>query len=546
MGRKPNRAFLMCFAAGVLGYAIAVFLLVARMGDVGVRCIFGVEVKEPIPAYYPWFPVQAGAGSSQAARRDGGTNGRPQPGDALLTLGSMRVANYADYIKATRALMGRVGTDVEVSWRDGRSGEVRRASATVVSKPFTAYLWSGIWLLQEIVIFAIGARVFWKRPFDDSARIFFWICALTVGAYMGGYHWTEIVVEPLLIYPFAAFAVYLPVASLHFYLVFPRTNPVLVLHRKLILALLYGIPGFYLALLWGAMAWSRWVADFAPSDRVESAVFLIRNLALGYIGVSVGLFALCVLCLARSFRRAASRSERNQVQWILLASLIALVLIAYVLWQAWSDLSTFGRDGAAWPMFLVSLLFTVAHALCITRYKLMQADEVINRGMVYVAFSVGTGLLYSGVLVLIGVIFRDRFLSPSNSTSLGAVVAGLAVVLIMIGSELARGRFQKALDRQFYREKYKFDLAMKKMRVAVGSLVDRETLGRRLLDAAAEVLRLEWGAIYLADESPGTDLLRLAGWHGPAPTTKAIAPRRSPAGRAAPPGALTPVRPTAR
>ena len=40
---------------------------------------------------------------------------------------------------------------------------------------------------------------------------------------------------------------------------------------------------------------------------------------------------------------------------------------------------------------------------------------------------------------------------------------------------------------------------MRKMRVAVGSLVDRATLGRRLLEAAAEVLRLEWGAIYLAE-----------------------------------------------
>ena len=53
------------------------------------------------------------------------------------------------------------------------------------------------------------------------------------------------------------------------------------------------------------------------------------------------------------------------------------------------------------------------------------------------------------------------------------------------------------IDRQFFREKYKFDRAMQKMRLAVGSLIDRVTLGRRLLEAAAEVLRLEWGALYL-------------------------------------------------
>ncbi len=45
--------------------------------------------------------------------------------------------------------------------------------------------------------------MFWKRPDDDSAQLFFAVCIVTVGAFMGGYHWTEIVTEPLLIYPFA-------------------------------------------------------------------------------------------------------------------------------------------------------------------------------------------------------------------------------------------------------------------------------------------------------------------------------------------------------
>ena len=82
-------------------------------------------------------------------------------------------------------------------------------------------------------------------------------------------------------------------------------------------------------------------------------------------------------------------------------------------------------------------------------------------------------------------------------------MAALSVIVVLILSELARGRFQRVIDRRFFREKYKFDQAMQKMRLAVGSLVDRATLGRRLLEAAAEVLRLEWGAIYLRDAPDG-------------------------------------------
>ncbi|MFO0950976.1 MAG: sigma 54-interacting transcriptional regulator [Isosphaeraceae bacterium] len=501
---RPYRAFVMAFSVGVLLYSLAVLLMVMYMGDIGVRCVFSNEIREPVSStYYRWMVDRPGAG------------------DRVLTMGPVIVANYADYVKGLRLLSREVDGTTTVTWQEAASGVVRSATVEVRNPPAERYLWSIVWFLQEMVIFAIGARVFWKRPGDDSARLFFWLCTLTVGAYMGGYHWTEIVAEPALIYPFAAFAVFLPAVTLHFYLVFPRTNPLLQSHRGAVLGLLYGVPAVYLAALWGAMGWSRWLSDYGASGQVVVAVQLIRNLALGYVGLASVLFLLCVSCVVLSYRRAAGRHERNQVQWILLASLISALLIGYLLCQAWLDPSTLGRDNAAWPMFSVSLLYTLAYAMSITRYKLMQVEQIINRSVAYVSISVSAGLLYSAVLILSGVLFRDSLLSP-NQTWRGALVAALTVVLILTLSEFARGRFQQAIDRRFYREKYKLDQAMRKMRLAVGSLVDRETLGRRLLEAAAEVLRLEWGAIYLR-ESPG-EPYRLTACHGPAPDERVLAP----------------------
>lgn len=501
VSRRPQRRFLMGFSIGVLLYSLAVLLRVAWMGDIGVRCYFGTDVKEEVSQAYDW------------------SGDRPNPKDLIVAIGSLKIATYPDYIKASRALSREIDQPVAVSWLDLKDGRVKSSTARVRYRPPSTYIWSVIWFLQEMVIFAIGARVFWKRPHDLSARLFFWLCTLTVGAYVGGYHWTEIVVEPALIYPFAAFALFVPVVSLHFYLVFPRTNPVLAEHRRLVLGLLYGIPCLYLMLIWAAMLASRLLTDFAPGSDIGWVLLSIKYLALGYIGLAVVLFGLCVLCLFASFRDAQTRAERHQVQWILLASLIASLLIGYLLAQAWFDVSTFGRDSAAWPMFGVSLLYTLAYAMSITRYKLMKAEVFINRGMVYVAFSVTAGLLYSGMLILSGVIFRDRLLA-TNQTSRGAMVAGVTVALVMIASELARGQFQRVIDRRFYREKYQFDQAMRKMRLAVGSLVDRETLGRRLLEAAAEVLRLEWGAIYLSNELGSA--LHLAACHGPAPDEQVL------------------------
>ncbi len=492
-----RRGLLSLFSVAVLLYSVAVLSVVAWMGDIGIRCVFGIEVKEAIPNDYAW------------------DDARPRAGDTLLRIDGRTLETYSDYIKALRGLGNNVGQWIDVSWRDQSTGETRVAKALIRYRPLSTYIWSWLWFLQELVIFAIGARVFWKRPHDDSARLFFGLCIVTVGAFMGGYHWTEIVVEPILIYGFAAFAIFVPVFSLHFYLVFPRPNPVFARYRRPVLAVLYGVPLIYLALLWGSMLRARWLGDHLyDASTVYRALRLVRGLALGYIGLSVVLFGLCILCLVVSYRSARSTAERNQVRWILLASLISSLLIAYLLRQAWFDPSTLGRDSAAWPMVGVSLLYTLAYALSITRYKLMQVEEIINRSVVYFVFSVTAGLLYSVVLVLSGFVIGGP-LRGSTQTSHGAMVAGLTVIVILILSEIARERFQRVIERRFHGEKYKFDEAMGKMRLAVGSLVDRETLGRRLLEAAAEVLRLEWGAIYLAETAEGP--WRLAACYGPAP-----------------------------
>jgi len=488
---------------GVILYSIAVLMHIAWMGTIGARCMFGTKLGEQIPPEYVWH------------------DSRPEVGDTLLSIGPYRINEgiYADYLAAMRGLNGRVGETIDVKWRDQTSGAVRTAAVVVQYPPARTYFWSCLWFLQELLIFAIGARVFWKRPDDDSARWFFALCIVTVGAYMGGYHWTEIVVEPALIYPFALFAVFVPVVNLHFYLVFPRRNPILQRHGRLVLSALYGISSVYLLALWGTMYAARWLSWHDQRERAAEAFEAVRGLALGYIGLAALTFGACLFCLAASYRNARTRAERSQVQWILLASVIASVLIAYLLSQAWRDPATLGRNNAAWPMFGVSLLYTMAHAFSITRYKLMQVEAIINRSAVYFAFSLTPGLIYSALLLVFGKLIGDQLFS-APSISRGAVAAAGAVIIVLILSELARGRYQRVIDRHFFREKYKFDRAMQKMRLAVGSLIDRVTLGRRLLEAAAEVLRLEWGALYL-EEAPGRPL-QLVASHGPIPDERIL------------------------
>ena len=481
----------------VVLYSITVLWTVADTGDAGIRCIFGRKVKE-ISAY-EWLTKPAPeairvAGAEETAKW---SPRPPHVGDNLTGLAASPIQHYADYVRALRDVRGRMGKPVEATWEDD-SGQKFRGHVVVRRPPLSSYAWSIAWFFQEIVIFAIGARVFWMRPRDESARVFFWLCVVTVGAFMGGYHWSQIVVFWPLIFLFAAFAVFVPILSLHFYLVFPERNPILEARPKEVLLILYGIPFVALTGMWAMMTWSRWDPN---SQDVETALSLLRLLALGYVAVAAVVFVICFVCLSYSYRFAKSPAERNQARWILLATLLSFLPITWLLWDATIDPARLGMTRSAWPMFVVSMLYTIAYALSITRYKLMQAERLLNRGVVYVTVSVTAGLLYSGGLVVGALLIGERL--KNEQTSMGAVVACLTAIMVLVLSSLARQRFQTALDRRFHREKYKFDQAMKKMSLAVDRLVDRATLGRRLLDAAGEILRVEWGSIYLARGAPG-------------------------------------------
>ncbi|WP_435018832.1 sigma 54-interacting transcriptional regulator [Tundrisphaera sp. TA3] len=501
--RAWSRSIVLAMLALVpVAYSLWVSWVVAWTGDLGLNCVIGTVVREAVPDDYEWTPA------------------RPGVGDELVRIDGRPIVHYPDYVEAMRRIRDRPGAQISVSWRTP-SGDVKSSTATVRYRPWRQYGWSLLWLLQEMVILAVGTRVYWKRPRDESARLFFWLCIVTVGAYMGGYHWAEVVVEPILIYLFAAFAIFVPVVSLHFYLVFPRVNPTFMAHRRAVLSCLYGIPGLYTAVIWGFMYAVSLLRNVPGSDAtMVAALGWIKVLAIGYIGLALGIFAACIACLRASYRAAANQAERNQSLWILLASLLGTLPIGYLLWAAWNDPARLGQSSAAWPMYVVSLLYTSAYALSITRYQLMRAEEIYNRGKVYVFVTLSVGLLYSAVLVGTTLLIQKNLLTNASSGPMAAAAGGVALAILIL-SGATRDRFQRAIDRRFHREKGKFDQAMEKMNLAVGSLVDRSALGQRLLEAAAEVLRVEWGTIYLADEARGG--FRLAAWHGPEPDDRVLA-----------------------
>jgi transcriptional regulator with GAF, ATPase, and Fis domain len=510
--------------AGILVclYALWVLWYVHSTPDIGLRTAFDPEIRR----------IEA-----NAVLQDPGQSEVPQVGDKIVRVNGRPVTTWPHLLQALRDLRTQTAVTVDalppasdepihfiqldgsrlvrVQFRHSHDGETEASLHSCwcrVGLPSAELLASILWFFLKLGLFVVGALVFWKRPTDPSATQFFLLCIVTLGAYMGGYHWSHIASEPLLILVFMVCSVLLPAVLLHFYLIFPRPQSFLQRFRKRTYAVIYGLPLLFLVLMVSSYGWALWLArGDAPAEEVNFVLRALLTEIYVYLGVAALWYLASVVCLARSYRAASDETERNQVKWILFGSLGAMVPISTTLYLAAVERNAFGGGAATWPMFAASACFTVAFTISITRYRLMQLDQIITSGMSNFAISFVAGLGYYAV-VFVGMMVAGQQSGSLLSQALSVSTTTLVLLFIL---DFIRSRLKRALDRRFYREKYRLDRTLRRMGWAIEQLVDPPTLSRQLLQACAEVLGVARGAVYLREGSP--PLYRLVETLGSAP-----------------------------
>lgn len=520
-----RRGLLILAGSVAFAYAVIVLFYVLSIPDLGLRSAFSPAIK------------------GQCRPIAGAT---PHEGDIVTVVGDIAINTWADLLNAPFKLRERLHESASPLWAkkvtvDGEEVSAIRVyfknprdattseSWFVLGKlPWEDLLPSILWFLLEVMLFSVGALVLWKRPTDDAAAQFFCLCIATLGAFMGGYHWSRIATQPILLLVFMVCAVLLPVVSLHFYLLFPRKKRWLETYPRLTLTVIYAPPIAFLFILMALYFRLRWMVQSQASLEIVpetilgptlNAFELLSHAIYAYLGVATIWYIACIVSLVHSFWRATDSTERNQVKWILYGAVLALVPISYSLYLAVLDPDGFGAGGATWPMFGASACLTAAFAISITRYRLMELDRIISSGMGYFLISFLTGLAYYGVVFLGTLLFNQFIASPKLSEALTVSTTALVLMLVL---DLARTRFKKALDRRFSRDKSQLDRTLQRMGQAIQQLVDPVALAQKLLHTATEQLGVPRGAVYLSHGEP--PLFRLAGTIGPAPALQELAP----------------------
>lgn len=525
-----QKALIFSSAVLVAAYVTGVLWQVQSVPELGLRCTFRNVVS----------------------RYDASTlrmvDGRELPnltGATIEGLGSQSVANLPQLLRAREALEkvhfaphdrlpangpeNYVRVD-EANWVKTRlrlvesTGALESIWCQVTQTPPATLLPTLLWMGLESAVFAVAAFVFWKRPNDRPARQFFLMTVFVINAFIGGYHWSQIATSPILIVGYIVCGILLPAVSLHFYQLFPRPKPWLDRHPVPTLLFTYGPSVAFLAATVACYAWVRTLVRGNGSDsEIQAALDLLRGVIFTYLVVAAILYLMSVVFLAHSYWTAHGEVERNQVRWIFFGSLLATLPLGYSLYLAVWWTKEFAGGAAMWPMFAASICFALAFTISITRYRLLQLDQLITSGMAYFLVSVLAAAIYYA-LVFVGTLVMGGHGVTGPSMEQAFWVSGVALVMA-VGLDVMRSRLRKALDRRYRRDKSQLDQTLHLLGEAVEQLVDPPALARRLLRAAADLFGVSTGAVYLRDGDP--PVFRVAGVLGsvpPAPELSADSP----------------------
>jgi hypothetical protein len=223
---------------------------------------------------------------------------------------------------------------------------------------------------------------------------------------------------------------------------------------------------------------------FIPIEVFGSAFDTLWDIGL------VSMAALSVASLIIRYRRASAQ-EREQIKWLLYTC--ALFAVSYIVSipfnTFWSGTILNRAANVVWGLSLIGI--PVSIAIAILRYRLWDIDLIIRRTLQYGLLSVLLGLVYFGMVVLLGQSFRTI---TGQESPLAVVISTLAIAALFTP---LRRRIQAAIDRRFYRQKYNAEQAVAAFATAARSEVELDALGRNLVIAAREALQPESVSLWL-------------------------------------------------
>ena len=340
------------------------------------------------------------------------------------------------------------------------------------------YLSGFLWLLGVIVI-AIGALVFMMKPYHGESWAFFFMTTL-IGVFIT-YSSPSFKYYPSFLYNLTVvLPPFLPAALLHLTILFPQRRAFIADKKWPIF-----IP--YLAALILAVV-SRYLG--AKSSDLPAWVLRISYLYM--------LFSLVVFLGSTIYNSRRSRSVAVRLQsLIIFAGFIVALLIPLIdmLCTLILKFTIFPTPVFFYLFFLI--FFPVSIGYAIVSHDLFEIDVIVRRTYGYLLSTVTIVGAYAVLVTVLNLAFKTSDVSSSGFFSVGFA---LAVVFLF---EPLHKRFQRFVDRLFYRQQYDYRKTIKKISETMTSILDLETIYRTLVGSLVKEMFLENGILLLPAAETG-------------------------------------------
>jgi PAS domain S-box-containing protein len=421
-----------------------------------------------------------------------------RPGDVLEFINGQPVDSEQDVIDALH--QAKKGTALKYTiLRIGNSEVFEVPLGPVPAGPKAPYF-----LLAAVGIFTllVGTSVRLRRPGNQATLHFFWLTIAFFGVLSFSFTGRLDGLDWVFYWADVAATLLLPPLLFHFALMFPerpdswtRTDS-----GRMLLQLLY-VP----AILLGAAR----VAIILRSHGaiLSGAIPLLERIEIFCLALS--LIASLVM-MTRALGRVRSVTARRQLRWIVWGTAFGATPFVLGYGLPWAlGFETF--PGIEWTALLLGVV-PLSFASAIIRYRLMDVEVIIKRGLVYTAAATAIVAIYAVLLEVAGGLNRQ-----DGHNSLIAVLATMVVVLL---SRPVKNAIQTGLDRVYYRDRYDYRRALVGFARDLNSDLDLYRLSERLVHRVTETLLVDRMALLLAPMSaaPGEFVtIAHAGFEGQPP-----------------------------
>ena len=319
----------------------------------------------------------------------------------------------------------------------------------------------------QVVFFAVGALIFWRRSEDRMA--------LLVSAFLVSFGTVALDTTTADALVSSQPAWWLPVQGVQ------------IMGEVCVVLFFMLFPGERFV-----PRWTRWLAVSFIAFNVSRHLFpefysLSPALEMVSLWVFIGIVLSLVWSQVYRYRRVSSEAQRRQTKWVVFGTTLAVA--GSFPFQLPLDLSLIGGDtpfvllvlnaGFALSFLLVPLSIGVA----VLRSHLFDIDVLINRTLVYGSLTATLVALYFGGIVAL----QRVFVALTGERSTLAVVASTLAIAALFSP--LRRRIQSFIDRRFYRKKYDARKTLEAFSATLRDETDLDALNTELVGVVRETMQ---------------------------------------------------------